>query len=757
MAAAIEGLVAGPGAQVVAGPPPREPLRAVLPSLALGGAERIVIEWFAAELRRGRAVELAVLHRRSREYAVPAGVTLIRRGQEVVESFIEMLAERWRDAASPVSAHLVADDLLARLWARGVRTVPVLHNTREGWRNDPARWSAECVPLAIACSEAVCEQAMQAGCRVQLAVVRHRPILGAAAADPASRLRIRQEWGIAPDALLVGVVGAFKAQKDHARAVEVLADLCGRRKACLAIVGGTLDRSGLAQLDCVMRRAVALGVGGALRLPGFVSPIEPWYAAFDALLNMSRHEGLSLATQEALAAGLPVVATAVGGQAEITHPNLYLLPATAAVADFAMQLAGFPVRQAPVCEAAPRFPRLWSVAAGLRRCAGAGLDTLFVTANLNAGGAQRSLVNLVLSLARRHRLAIAVCGETTHPAFPVRLAREQIPCFRPATTADPFEAAEGILARATAAGARTLCCWNVDPRVKLLLGRFAPTALQLIDVSPGPYAWQEMAAVGDLGEAMAFGPADFWQRLDLLVTKFADPAPPPCRRVVVIPNGVDLRAPALTPPARVRFFVSGRIAPSKHLERILAALRIAAGRMPDLSLEIVGQAEARYHAYLQAVLAAAQGLPVAFRGACPTLEFLAEPWTAAIVLGTHQGCPNAVLEAMSAGLAVIANDSGGTRDLVASGRTGWLLPEDCTAEELAAAMLSAAADPAQARRLGAAARELVARDFSLEQMAARYLAVLEQLRRRSAEAAVSLTRVGKTQELRHKVFSPLPN
>ncbi len=734
MAAIIEGLVAGAGAgaQVVAGPPPREPLRAVLPSLALGGAERIVVEWFAAELLRGRGVELAVLHRRGREYAVPAGVTLVRRGQEVVESFIDMLAERWRDAAGPVSAHLVSDDLLARLWARGVRTVPVLHNTREGWRNDPACWPAEGVPLAIACADAVRRQATAAGCRVPLAVVRHRPAVGAAAADPAMRLRLRQEWGIAPDTFVLGVVGAFKAQKDHARAVEVLAALCDRRRACLVILGGALDRAGLAQLERVMARAVALGVGGNLRLPGFVSPIEPWYAACDALLNISRHEGLSLATQEALAAGLPVVASAVGGQTEIGHPNLHLLPAAAPVADFARRLADFPVRTALACAAAPRFPRVWSLAAGLRRPAGAGLDTLFVTANLNAGGAQRSLVNLALALAPRHRLAVAVGGETTHPAFPRRLAQAGIACFRPASTADSCELAEGILAHATASGARNLCFWNVAPQVKLLLGRFAPPTLQLIDVSPGPYAWQEMAAAGALGEAIAFAPDAFWQRLDLLVTKFVDPAQPPCRRAVVIPNGVALRQAAASLPAAPRFLVCGRIAPSKRLEVVLAALRLVVTQAPNVRLDIVGQAEPRFAAYLESLVAAAQGLPVVWHGARPELDFLHEPFTAAVVLGTNQGCPNAVLEAMSAGIAVIANDSGGTRELVVSGRSGWLLPEECSGDELAGALLAAAADPELARRLGMAGQEQVARDYSLEQMAARYLSLLVQPEHRPA-------------------------
>lgn len=717
-------LVAEPCEVAVEGAPPPEPLRVLLPSLALGGAERIVLEWLAAEAQRGRPAELAVLYRREREYSVPAGITLVRRASEPVAAFIDALGVRWRHAAGPVSVHLLPDDLLARLWASGLRTVAVLHNTREGWRNDPACWPQESVPLAIACSDAVRRQALQAGCRVPLAVVRHCPGLGATAVDPAARVRIRAEWGIGPNTLLVGVVGAFKAQKDHARAVEVLARLCGLRPACLAILGGTLDRSGLAQLDRVVARAVALGVGAALRLPGFVTPIDPWYAACDVLLNVSRHEGLSLATREALAAGLPVVATAVGGQSEIAQPHLHLLPVDAPTTVFAQLVATFPVRTELAGQATPRFPRVWSVPTGLGRHTGDRLDTLFVTANLNAGGAQRSLVNLATTIAGRHCFAIAVGSESTHPAFAGSLAAAGIPCFRPATSADPTAVAEGILARATGSGARTICCWNADARVKLLLGRFAPPALRLIDVSPGPYAWQEMAAVGPLSEAIAFGPDDFWQRLDVLVTKFADPTHPPCPRVAVIANGVELRPPATVLPAAPRFLVSGRIAPSKHLRRILAALRIAAAHRPDISLEIIGQAEARFQAYRDEVVAAAHGLPVVFRGACPTLEFLEEPWTAAIVLGTHQGCPNAVLEAMSAAIAVIANDSGGTSDLVRNGRTGWLLPEACGAVELAAGMLAATTDPAHTRSLGAAARELVACDYTLAQMAEHYLAML---------------------------------
>ena len=57
------------------------------------------------------------------------------------------------------------------------------------------------------------------------------------------------------------------------------------------------------------------------------------------MLSVSAYEGLSLAHLEALAAGVPVVATDVGGTSEITSHAMTLLPAAANVAEFAHALA----------------------------------------------------------------------------------------------------------------------------------------------------------------------------------------------------------------------------------------------------------------------------------------------------------------------------------------------------------------------------------------------------------------------------------
>ncbi|HEX4857670.1 MAG TPA: glycosyltransferase [Usitatibacteraceae bacterium] len=702
------------------------PVRVLMASLARGGAERIVLDWLGAEAARGRRVELAVVHARADEYALPPNIGLLRRNGESPEVFADRIAARWRSSPAPVSVHLVPDALMARLWQAGLATIPVLHNTREGWRNAPDTWQTRDVPLAIACANAVRAEALADGSRVPLAVIRHRPQMGAAAADPEARRRLRTEWNLEDDAFVIGVVGAFKPQKDHARAVDVLAAMPAQRKALLVILGGTLDAGGLKELDRVATRAAHHGVAGALRLPGWVREMESWYAAFDAVLNVSRHEGLSMATQEALAAGLPVVALDVGGQAEIAHPSLALLPADSTAARIASTLAALPLRRTLQLEAAPRFPRIWSVPLGIRRAAMRGhehpLDTLFVTANLNAGGAQRSLVNLACAIGHRLRISIAVCGATTQPVFAAELARAGIRCFRPASSADSFEVAEGVLAEATARGARTLCFWNADPRVKLLVARFAPDALRLVDASPGGYAYAELAGAAPLGEAIAFTPADYYARLDVLVSKFHDASCPGARQMRVITNGVAARPPSPR-AAATRFLVSGRIAPSKRIETILEAFARLLRDNAEATLHVVGQAEVRDTAYLDNLLQRASGLPVTFRGADATLSFLAEPFTAAIVLGTHQGCPNAVLEAMSAGLPVIANDSGGTRELVRDGETGWLLPEDADAATLAGAMREASHAETSSER-GQCAREYVRRFHGIDAMADCYLSVL---------------------------------
>jgi glycosyltransferase involved in cell wall biosynthesis len=704
----------------------RAPLRVLIASLAPGGAERIVLEWLGAEVARRRDVELAVLHPRIHHLRPPRGIRLRQRGEETPEAFVRGLGRAWSSHPAPVSCHLVADPLLAVLWDAGLATVPVVHNSRAGWRNQPHAWAAGHVPQALACSPAVAAEMALGGCEVPIAAISHRPWVGRAAWDPAGRAAMRGTLGIAEGTFALLAVGAIKPQKHYERAVEVLARLHGERDAVLVIAGGVLDRAGLAELDRVVDRAVALGVDGALRLPGFVDPVEPWLAACDAMLNVSRFEGLSIATQEALFAGLPVVATAVGGQAALSHPGLRMVPADASAAAIAACLAPLPVRRALVPAPLRRAPREWSVPLHPRRRAGPRLETLFVTANLNAGGAQRSLVNLACQLAPSHRLAVAVCGDCTQAAFTDSLRAAGIEPFRPVPDADAFAVAESLLAHVAAGAARALCFWNVDPRVKRLVAKHAPPGLFLVDASPGAYAFEELRAACEDDDTLGFDADDYYARLDVLVLKHAAIGAPAARRVEVVENGVAATGLAWRPSAVPRYLVHGRIAPSKRLADVIDAFRQVVAREPHATLELVGSAEPRHEAELVRLRALAAGLPVTWRGADSGLGYLHETWTAAVVLGTHQGSPNAILEALAAGVPVIANASGGTAAMLDGGRAGWLLAEDCGVDEVAAAMLAAWHAPAEAAARARAGVARVEGLHGLARMAAGYRRILEE-------------------------------
>ena len=726
MFAPPEFLVARPIEGLLPVEDPREPLRVLIASLARGGAERIVLEWLDAEARRGRAVELAVLHPRKNAWRAPSGVTTLMRNGETPEAFVDSIAARWADVPCAISTHLVDDRLLARLWQRGVATIPTVHNAREGWRNDPASWREEYVPRVVACAEAVRSQVLEANPAVAVASLRHVPCVHRSATDIERRRGLRAAWGIGAQTLLIGMVGAFKPQKDFPRAIEVLAALRASRDAALVILGGVLDKAQLAELERTLDRVIALGLAEHVKLPGFVDPIGPWYAACDVLLSASRYEGVSMAAREALAAGLPVVSLDVGGQAEIAHRRLAIVPPDSSEIVIAGHLATHPVRNHLVAEPLARAPRAWSVACAWHRGAGAELDTLFVTANLNAGGAQRSLVNLATAIADRHRIAVAVCGDSTQGNFARQLSGARVRAFRPGPSPDPFALAESILIEAARTQAGSLCFWNADPRLKLLIAKFAPPALRLVDASPGAYAFEEMERERAFAGAITTSVEAYYQRLDALILKHPARSFPAARAVHVIPNGVAIRAAMPQRPPTPKFLVSGRIAPSKHLETIIAAFARVREALDMAELHIVGQAEPRHARYGAELVAASRSLPVRFRGAAEDLEHLDEGFTGTVVLGTHQGCPNAVLEAMAAGIPVIANASGGTGELVRDRESGWLLAEEPDVEALSRAMVECATHACLGETFAARAVERVRAEFTIDAMAGRYLACFER-------------------------------
>jgi glycosyltransferase involved in cell wall biosynthesis len=721
------------------------PYVVILASLALGGAERIVVDWMASVATQ-RSIKLVVLHDQSREFTVHPSVNVVRFGGvrlvEQLEAIVEHLSLR---GARRVLTHLVRDDLLAVLWDRGVETIPVFHNTAEGWRNDPRVLAQGKVPYVIAVADVVADQVRAAGFPRPVLTMRHQVRPALRAVDPGARETLRARWGCMHDTLVIGMIGAFKAQKAYPRAIRVLREVLHDRDARLVIAGAALGDEGIAAAQATRAQAERLGLFDRVIPLGAVDPLGPTLSAFDVVLNTSTHEGLSVATLEALAAHLPVVATRVGGQAEIDDPSLRLIDAPFDATRFARELIDTTrARMAQTARGArPHIAtnRLWSLAQamplpsdqpGTTATTASNGKFLFITANLNAGGAQRSLVNLCCAMSGRRELAVAVVDASTHPYFAGRLTERKVPLFRPADSTDPFAAAEGLLQWIAAERPDVVCFWNVDPKLKLVLAKMLlPGVCKLVDVSPGHYSFLELDDTVTFQRAIAFDRAAYAKRLDATVLKYA--APDRASGTHVIANGVETptivkRDYTVGPTAKI--LVSGRIAPSKRLERIFAAMVTLKTIRPSIELHVYGQAEPRHRDYLESLVERWRdklGTALVLHGARPDALDTLPGFDAIVVLGEHQGSPNTVLEALATGLPVIANASGGTAELLQHGNAGTLLSTEADPAEISMALAAILDDRARAERLAREGRRWTVERFGMQRMTERYEALFDAL------------------------------
>lgn len=123
----------------------------------------------------------------------------------------------------------------------------------------------------------------------------------------ASRQEARAELGLPLDSLVVGAVSRLDPVKGVAFLIQALARVEG---AHLVVIGDGPERATLASL------AENLGIANRVRWAGHRRNAAHLLAAFNVFVQPSLYEGLPNTVLEAMAAGLPVVATAVGGTPE---------------------------------------------------------------------------------------------------------------------------------------------------------------------------------------------------------------------------------------------------------------------------------------------------------------------------------------------------------------------------------------------------------------------------------------------------------
>ena len=203
--------------------------------------------------------------------------------------------------------------------------------------------------------------------------------------------------------------------------------------------------------------------------------------------------------------------------------------------------------------------------------------------------------------------------------------------------------------------------------------------------------------------------------------------------MTTVPNGIRTRERSLgraaaraalgLDPDQPVVLTVGRLTVMKGQRYLVEAVPALAERVPGVAVVLLGDGHLR-----AALSAQAEALGVADRvhlaGHRGDARALLDAADVFVLPSRHEGMPLAAMEAMDAGLPVVATDVIGTSEVVAHGETGLLVPPQDPAA-LAAALGEVLRDPDLRARLGAAGRARYEQCFTSARMAARTAEVYE--------------------------------
>ncbi len=180
------------------------------------------------------------------------------------------------------------------------------------------RWSLPKANRVVTVCDAFTQQLVKMGVPRERIQVQHNAIRVAPAVSFEETQVLGRKLHLKEDERMILAVGRLskeKAQIDLLRAFKILSDTNRNISARLVIVGDGPERENLETT------AALLGLSDRVLFTGQVNNVSVYFAAADILVNPSHSEGSPYVLLEAMAAGLPIVATAVGGVPEMIENN----------------------------------------------------------------------------------------------------------------------------------------------------------------------------------------------------------------------------------------------------------------------------------------------------------------------------------------------------------------------------------------------------------------------------------------------------
>jgi len=231
--------------------------------------------------------------------------------------------------ADVLCCHGYKANLLGRIAARR-RGIPAIAVSR-GWTGESLRvrlyerldrWHLRWMDQVVCVSEGQAVKVRRAGVSAERIVVIHNAVRADrfVRPDPTRRLALERMFPRRP-CRIVGAAGRLSPEKGFGVLVEAAARLDDPKVGFVHFGDGPQRRA-------TKQRIAALGLTDRFVLAGFRRDLDQFMPCFDVLALPSFTEGLPNVVLEALAAGVPVVATAVGGTPEVIDDGTsgYLVP-----------------------------------------------------------------------------------------------------------------------------------------------------------------------------------------------------------------------------------------------------------------------------------------------------------------------------------------------------------------------------------------------------------------------------------------------
>ncbi len=724
-------------------------------SLNLGGAEKIVSDHLWANYWNKRPINytLIVLYNKDKEHEIPPNVNIIRLNSKIENGTAIFQQIAFRDKV--MVCHLLNDVMLDFLFNLNVKVNLVIHNDQQGWSNRPFMFNHKNITGLVGVCHYVTRQIQQYTDKHVL-TLRHQINYKKYLFDVDKRNHYRKEFALSEEDIVIGMVGRIAWQKNYSKAIQTIYELIKiNSKFKLMIVGG-FEKSQSEQYIYLCQLINHYKLHQNVIMTGFRNDIKDLINLFDCSLNTSHFEGLSMASQELMANGLTIFATNTCGQSEILDDfkQMNFYSPSIEEKDLAhiiykkyqenhfKRILFLENQLNENNKRAWASHRIWNLLPYVRNDKKDKLNVAFLSSNLNLGGAQKSLFNLIKELSYTdNNLKLILANQSNQENLYHKIQQLGCEIFLANDSIDVFDISQNIINYCIQNKINKILFWNVDAKLRLLLTKICHGYINFVDVSPGHYCFEEMHNENNFMQGIYYHIEQYHRDIHQMVFKYQveEKKIPDYQilknKVKYISNGVYLDNEETTlndfkmmtsikekiNKDYINFVVCGRIAPSKHLDIIFESfLKINYERV---KLHIIGSVEPDYEDYfliLEKKYSQFFNQKIIFHGQCDNATFILQSFDALIVLGTHQGCPNIALEALAAQISVIANNSGGTAEII-NNKTGILLPEKIDVNHLIHALDYFIQNKDEMYKKAEFGKLFVSEQFSMKKMAHRYI------------------------------------